>query len=58
MVINNLFLLPFLKPEITGYQTIMLIDLAIAFLPVPYLLADSSSQLRNRYAGTSVRFTQ
>jgi hypothetical protein len=33
MVINDLFLLPFLKPEITGNQTIVLIYLAIALLP-------------------------
>ena len=33
-VIHDCLLLPILEPEVSGYPVVMLIDLAIAFLPV------------------------
>jgi len=51
-------LLPVLQPEVPGNPTVVLVDLAIAGLPVIELLAAIPSQRINRIARISPRCDQ
>lgn len=50
MVFDDALLLPFLKPEISGHKAIMLVDFAIALLPIT-ILAGRQSQPTAKLVG-------